>query len=286
MDNQAHNPENAWVDSKLAKLVPPGDWYPDSKRAYAQFLKRRDSKEAESSSTWVRLSMAAAILASIGLVVTLLPWQALWKPAAKNAAKNAAKSAEKSAEVRLKMPEPVKPPTPIMVPEPILRHSATPALSQPLLSQPALSQRQAQPDPNSDEARRAHILGTASLQSQPTGPGIGGAVTQNVPATQGPGQKPAERVGNGVSSPRAIPPSPQPNYTDDARKAHIQGNVILDVIIRTDGTAKVQKVVQGLGYGLDESAVEAIEKWRFQPGTKDGKAVDVELEVTMGFHLF
>jgi len=60
----------------------------------------------------------------------------------------------------------------------------------------------------------------------------------------------------------------------------------LDVIIRTDGTAKVQRVVQGLGYGLDESAVEAIEKWRFQPGTKDGKAVDVELEVTMGFHLF
>ena len=81
MDNQTHNSENAWVDSKVASLVPPGDWHPDSKRAFAQFLKRRDRHGAEASPRWIRLSMAAAILASIGLVVTLLPWHALWKSA-------------------------------------------------------------------------------------------------------------------------------------------------------------------------------------------------------------
>ena len=82
-----------------------------------------------------------------------------------------------------------------------------------------------------------------------------------------------------MTPPRAISPMPEPDYTDEARQAHIQGTVVLDVIIRADGTGKVNKVVQGLGYGLDEKAIEAFEKWRFDPGTIDGKPVDVQLQI-------
>jgi TonB family protein len=266
MDNQTHNTETSWVDSKLAVLVPPADWYPNSNRAYTEFQKRRDGNKRESSSSWVRLAMAAAILASIGLVVTLLPWQALWKPAAK------------SAEVKVQTPEPVKAPAPV-APKPAPQQTAAlpqPKLAKPTLSQPALSQSAlSQPAPSLP----------ALSQPQLSGPGSGGAVLQFAQATQGPGEKPAERVGPGVTAPRGIS-MPQPEYTDEARQAHIQGTVTLDVIIRADGTGKVQKVIRGLGYGLDEKAVEAFERWRFQPGTKDGKPVDVQVQVVINFHLY
>jgi len=61
---------------------------------------------------------------------------------------------------------------------------------------------------------------------------------------------------------------------------------VLSVIIRADGTGKVDKVVRGLGYGLDEKAIEAFEKWRFTPGMVDGKPVNVQLEVVINFHLY
>ena len=247
MDNQTHNTENDWVDRKLAGLAPPADWNPNSKRAYNEFLKRRDGNEPTVSSSWIRISMAAAILASIVLVVALLPWNALWKPAAK------------SSENRIQKPEPVKAPTPVAVPEPAPQQTAK--LTQPALAQPDLSQPPA------------------------LGPGTGGAIPQTAAAAQDPEQKPAERVGPRATPPRAIL-SPEPGYTDEARQAHIQGTVVLDVIVRKDGTGKVQKVVQGLGYGLDEKAIEAFEKWTFTPGTIDGKPVDVRLLVTINFHLY
>jgi protein TonB len=88
-----------------------------------------------------------------------------------------------------------------------------------------------------------------------------------------------------VTPPKTISTA-EPNYTDEARQAHIQGTIILNVTVRTDGTAKVDKIVQGLGYGLDEKAIESVEKWRFVPGMKDGQPVDVQLPVTMNFKLY
>jgi TonB family protein len=262
MDNQMHNAEYAWVENKLASLVPPADWYPNSKRAYTEFQKRRDGNKKGSSSNWVRLAMAAAILASIGLVVAMLPWQTLWKPAAK------------SAEVKVETPEPVKVEAPV-VPEPVPQKTA-------VLPQPAVSQRALSQPTVSEPALSQPVLS----QPQLSGPGNGGAVPQFAQATQSPGETPVEHLGPGVTAPRAIPPMSIPSYTDEARQAHVQGTVVLDVIIRTDGTAKVQKVVRGLGYGLDEKAIEAIEKTKFQPGIKDGKPVDVELEVVTNFKLY
>jgi TonB family protein len=270
MDNQTHNSENAWVETKVSRLAPASDWYPNSKRAYAEFLNRRERQGADESPRWIRLSMAAAILASIGLVVTLLPWQALWKPGAEDNSRLTA--------------GPVKP----RVPEPA--PAAVAAVQQLTHFPPKQDQKPVEQfgqdevapqgigtegDPNySDEARRAHIQGTVAV------------VQQTSPPAHGQEEKPAERIGPGVTPPRIIGTAPEPNYTDEARQAHVQGTIILGVIIRTDGTGKVEKVVRGLGYGLDEKAIEDFEKWRFEPATKDGKPVAVQLQVTINYRLY
>jgi TonB family protein len=77
----------------------------------------------------------------------------------------------------------------------------------------------------------------------------------------------------------------QPEYNDAARAAGINGTVVLAVIINSDGTVKVESVRRSLGYGLDEKAIEAVSKWRFIPGKKDGKAVATRVEVLVNFTL-
>jgi len=87
----------------------------------------------------------------------------------------------------------------------------------------------------------------------------------------------------------ATPPKPiktaDPIYTEEARQARVQGDVILEIVVHKDGTASVNKVVQALGYGLDNSAKAAIEQSTFAPGTLDGEPVDVTLRTTISFHL-
>ena len=68
-----------------------------------------------------------------------------------------------------------------------------------------------------------------------------------------------------VRSPAACRYCPEPPYSDDARRAKLQGLVTVRVLIGSDGRAKRIQLVKGLGMGLDESAVEAIRNWRFQP---------------------
>ena len=75
----------------------------------------------------------------------------------------------------------------------------------------------------------------------------------------------------------------EPQYTDAARQAKIQGTVVLRTVIRKDGTVGSVEVVQGLGYGLDESAVSAIRQWKFLPATKNGEAIEQSLSVQVNF---
>jgi TonB family protein len=80
---------------------------------------------------------------------------------------------------------------------------------------------------------------------------------------------------------------PIPSYTQEAREKGIEGMVVLKGIIRKDGTVDSLKVCRGLGYGLDESALNTIaSKWRFKPGTKNDIAVDVNAIITVSFHVF
>jgi TonB family protein len=74
--------------------------------------------------------------------------------------------------------------------------------------------------------------------------------------------------------PAEIISKPTPAYTDEARKLHIEGEVLLEVVFEGSGSIRVLRVVHGLGHGLDESAIKAAQQIRFSPAQKDGQPVD------------
>jgi len=105
------------------------------------------------------------------------------------------------------------------------------------------------------------------------GPGKGGGVGGGV-----------FRVGGGVSAPVLLSKT-EPEYSEEARKAKHQGTVMLYVQIDPSGHATNIRVVKSLGLGLDEKAIEAVQKWKFAPGKKDGKPVTVEATIEVNFRL-
>jgi TonB family protein len=92
------------------------------------------------------------------------------------------------------------------------------------------------------------------------------------------------RVGGGVTSPVPVYKI-EPEYSEEARKAKYQGTVVLSVIIDATGKPTNLKVVRPLGLGLDEKAIDAVRKWRFRPGTKEGKPVAVFATIEVNFRL-
>ncbi len=137
----------------------------------------------------------------------------------------------------------------------------------------------------------------AKIGPPSNGPGSGGGIGSGsgggVGSGNGPGVGPgsgggfgggAFRIGGGVSAPIPIY-KPEPEYSEEARKAKFQGTVMLAIVVDTDGKAKNIQVVRSLGMGLDEKAVEAVAKWRFKPGYKDGKPVPVKANVEVNFRL-
>jgi len=129
------------------------------------------------------------------------------------------------------------------------------------------------------------------------GPGIGGGIGtgqgRGVGEGEGPGFGEGEGggTGGGVYSPGGGVTAPtilsrvEPEYSEDARRARHQGTVVLDAIVRRDGTVEILNVVRGLGYGLDENAIEALRQWRFNPGRKNGQPVDIRLYIEVNFTL-
>jgi periplasmic protein TonB len=93
------------------------------------------------------------------------------------------------------------------------------------------------------------------------------------------------RVGGGVSAPRALN-TPDPEYSEEARKAKYQGTVVLWLIVDQGGRPQQVKVARSLGMGLDQKAIEAVRKWTFEPAMKDGKPVAVQINVEVNFRLY
>lgn len=89
---------------------------------------------------------------------------------------------------------------------------------------------------------------------------------------------PAQAAAKPASTPRIKPAEivskPVPAYTEEARKLHIEGEVLLEVVFEGSGSVRVLRVVHGLGHGLDESAIKAAQEIRFTPAQKDGQPVD------------
>ena len=92
-------------------------------------------------------------------------------------------------------------------------------------------------------------------------------------------------LGGGVSAPRAIF-APDPEYSEEARKAKYQGTVVLYMIVGPDGRARDIRVVRSVGMGLDEKAIDAVRTWKFDPARRDGQAVAVQINVEVSFRLY
>ena len=152
-----------------------------------------------------------------------------------------------------------------------------------------------QPLPNLQAANFGDPLSKLGMASNGigSGGGIGNGAGGGVGPGRGTGFGPgggggfgggAYRIGGGVSAPVPIF-QPEPEYSEEARKAKWQGSVLLSLIVDETGKAVNIKVSKSLGLGLDQKAIEAVGKWRFKPGTKDGKPVPVIASVEVNFRL-
>lgn len=121
------------------------------------------------------------------------------------------------------------------------------------------------------------------------GTGSGGGVGSGRGGGFGPGEGGgfgggAFRIGGGVSAPVPIF-KVEPEYSEEARKAKFQGTVLLAIVVDEAGKTANVRLIRGIGMGLDEKAMEAVMKWRFRPGYKDGKPVPVQANVEVNFRL-
>jgi TonB family protein len=78
---------------------------------------------------------------------------------------------------------------------------------------------------------------------------------------------------------------PEPEYSEEARKAKFQGTVVLFIVVDEKGNARDLRVIRPLGLGLDQKAIEAVNKWKFRPGMKDGHPVSVQATIEVNFRL-
>jgi len=139
----------------------------------------------------------------------------------------------------------------------------------------------------------ANLVGPAS-NGTGSGSGIGSGSGGGVGSGRGPGFGPGVgggtgggifRVGGGVSAPRPTY-MPDPEYSEEARKIKFQGSVVLWIVVGPDGRTHDVRIVRSAGLGLDEKAIEAVRKWRFEPAKKDGQPVAVQVNVEVNFRLY
>jgi len=92
------------------------------------------------------------------------------------------------------------------------------------------------------------------------------------------------RTGHGVMAPQVLEKT-DPEYSEEARALGLQGTVMLSMIVDASGLPRDVLVTNPIGLGLDEKAIAAVSKWRFQPGTKDGQPVAVMVTIEVNFRL-
>jgi len=141
----------------------------------------------------------------------------------------------------------------------------------------------------------------ADLQTGLSTPGVGDATeTSGGGSGKGTGEGPGEGPGSGLPAAETIDEpihvtgavtrpvlldGPQPRYTEMARRAGLQGTVVLEAIIDESGHVINVTVLKRLSMGLDQAAVEAVQSWRFKPATLAGRPVKVYYTLTANFTL-
>lgn len=185
--------------------------------------------------------------------------------------KTAPPKVEKTIPKPKARPVPIPDPTPDD-PEPIVvERDPTPEIIEKMTTEINLGDVTAPPGNGSEggAGNGGRGSGSGSMAGPGSGTGAGGPF----------------RVGGGVREPVLIYRT-LPDYTEEARKNRIEGIVLLQIVVRANGSVDNAKIVRGLGFGLDESALrEVVTKWRFKPGTLNGRPVDVMALIEVSFRL-
>ena len=121
------------------------------------------------------------------------------------------------------------------------------------------------------------------------GQGLGGGIGMGHGSGAGPGSGGGYggglmSVGGGVAAPELLH-SVEPEFTEDARRANFQGIVSIRLIVDSQGNPQDVQLVQHLGMGLDEKAIEAVRQYKFKPAMYQGHPVSVQIVIEMSFHL-
>ena len=141
-----------------------------------------------------------------------------------------------------------------------------------------------------DPLSRSALLSNGPGAGSGIGTGIGGGIGEGFGGGLGPGEGGnfgggVFEVGGSVSKPACIH-CPDPEYSEEARKAKYQGTVVLWAIIDENGRARNIRIAKSVGLGLDESAMRAVQGWIFRPARRFGKPVPVKLFIEVSFNIF
>jgi protein TonB len=184
-------------------------------------------------------------------------------------------------------PKPVEPvpAPPEPKPEPPLKAEPLPTIVAPIITAPA------------DTRNRVGVLDEKPVETESHGPGRGGGAGTGtgtgLGAGDGSGVGPGSgggtgggpyRPGSGIAPPRLLR-EVKADYTEDARQRGISGDVVLEIVVRRDGSVGDIRILKGLAGGLNDRAVQAVRQWRFSPASRQGAPVDVIVEVAVEFKL-
>jgi protein TonB len=201
--------------------------------------------------------------------------------------------AERRGTATLRSPVPVRRPPPRPDPPPVERPDPPPQPPEPQVVAPVVQvaadtrDRSGVPwvaretPPATDSHGPGAGAGIGSGQGTGVGPGDGSGIGPGSGGGTGGGPY---RPGAGITAP-AIVREVKPDYTEEGRRRHLEGDVVLEIVVKSDGSVGNVKLLQGLGAGLDDRAVEAVRQWRFAPAKRYGTPVDVIVEVAMEFKL-
>jgi periplasmic protein TonB len=201
--------------------------------------------------------------------------------------------AEREGHRAISSPLPVRqPPKPVEAvpnppepkPEP-LKAERLPMVVAPIIAMPA------------DARSRSGILDQTTAENDSRGSGRGGGagtgagtgIGEGAGTGVGPGSGGGTgggpyRAGSGIEPPKLLKEF-KPVYTEDARLRHLEGEVVMEIVVRRDGSVGDLRIIRGLGGGLNERAMEAVRQWRFSPARRQASPVDVIVEVSVDFKL-
>lgn len=208
--------------------------------------------------------------------------------------------AERKGPSRVSSPMPVRrPPRPIAPPLRPAQPEPAPAPPPPLNSEPLPVVTAPIVQAPADNRDRFGVLQEARTETETpsrgsgegggvgtgTGTGIGQGDGSGVGQGSGGGTGGGPfRPGSGIEAPRLLR-EVRADYTEDARRRGVEGDVLLEIIVRRDGSVGDVKFLKRLGAGLDERAAQAVRQWRFAPAKRLGSPVDVIVEVAVEFKL-